>query len=153
MVRANTPRLPLETASQDVLISFYSLEHLNPFEPWMAELSRVLKPGGRLVGAIPAEGGIAWGVGRWLTSRRIMKAKYGLDIRKIICWEHVSFCDTILRRLAAIGSVTEERWPFARMPYDFSLIVKFCVVKSTNSESHVVAQDAKNGMSNQEDSN
>ena len=55
--------LPLADASVDVIVSFYSLEHLYPLRPYLDEMRRVLKPGGTLIGAIPAEGGLAWGGG------------------------------------------------------------------------------------------
>lgn len=56
--------LPLGSDSVDVIISFYSLEHLYPLAPYLDEMLRVLKPSGVLIGAIPAEGGLAWGLGR-----------------------------------------------------------------------------------------
>lgn len=57
----DTVALPLPTASVDTVISFYSLEHLHPLSRHLDEMGRVLKPGGEVVGAIPAEGGLAWG--------------------------------------------------------------------------------------------
>ncbi len=55
--------LALLDASVDVIVSFYSLEHLYPLKPYLKEFERVLKPGGYLIGAIPAEGG--FGLGYW----------------------------------------------------------------------------------------
>ncbi len=68
----NSGELPFAPESFDILISFYSLEHIFPIQPYLSELERVLKPGGLLVGAIPCEGGFIWGLGRFLTSRRWM---------------------------------------------------------------------------------
>ena len=65
--------LALEDASVDIIVSFYSLEHLYPLQPYLKEFKRLLKPGGYLVGAIPAEGGLAWAAGRLVTSRRWLK--------------------------------------------------------------------------------
>lgn len=53
--------LAIDDDSVDVIVSFYSLEHLYPLRPYLDEMCRVLKPGGTLIGAIPAEGGLAWG--------------------------------------------------------------------------------------------
>jgi ubiquinone/menaquinone biosynthesis C-methylase UbiE len=53
--------LALPDASVDVIVSFYSLEHLYPLRPYLDEFKRLLKPGGCLIGAIPTEGGLAWG--------------------------------------------------------------------------------------------
>ena len=55
--------LPLEDNSVDVIVTFYSLEHIYPLSPYLSELKRVLKSDGFLAGAIPAEGGLAWGGG------------------------------------------------------------------------------------------
>ncbi len=62
LVARNQP-LALEDSSVDVIVSFYSLEHLYPLRPYLDEFKRLLKPGGCLIGAIPAEGGLAWGGG------------------------------------------------------------------------------------------
>ena len=56
--------LPLLDNSVDAIVSFYSLEHFYPLQPYLQEMLRVLKPGGTLIGAIPAEGGLAWGGGQ-----------------------------------------------------------------------------------------
>ena len=54
-------KLPLNDNSVDVVISFYSLEHIYPLEPFILELKRVLRPEGIFIGAFPTEGGLAWG--------------------------------------------------------------------------------------------
>ena len=88
----------IESNSIDVVITFYSLEHIPNLDDTLAFYHKVLKPGGFLVGAIPNEGGIAWGVGRSLTTQRTMKKK-GFNYNKIICWEHVNFCDKIINNI------------------------------------------------------
>jgi SAM-dependent methyltransferase len=129
-VQAYSPAIPLPSASVDYFLSFYSLEHLHPLEDWLEEIFRVLAPGGTLLGAIPTEGGLAWGVGRWLTSRRALRSRYGLDIRKIVCWEHPNFCDQILDRLSGRGRLEEWNWPLRGAPRDLSLVIRFAVQKS-----------------------
>jgi SAM-dependent methyltransferase len=129
IVEAYKAHIPLPDASQDVFLSFYSMEHLYPLADWIAEIRRVLKPGGEIVGAIPAEGGLLWGLGRFLTSRRILKNKYNLDIRKIVCWEHPNMCDDIINEFSKISSqVYIEKWPLNFMPYDLTACIKFRVV-------------------------
>ncbi len=91
--------LPLANESVDIVVSFYSLEHLHPLEDHLNEILRVLKPGGILIGAVPAEGGLAWGFGRLITSRRWFKKHTTVDPDKIICWEHPNFADDILSTL------------------------------------------------------
>lgn len=91
--------LPLPDESIDMFLSFYSLEHLNPLGEYLDDYARVLKPGGMILGAIPNEGGLAWGLGRFLTSRRWIHRNTDIDYDKIICWEHPNFADTIITEL------------------------------------------------------
>ncbi len=118
--------LPLGERVVDVVVSFYSLEHIYPLRPYLSEISRVLRPGGLLVGAIPAEGGLAWGAGRFFTSRRWFKKHTEIDPDKIICWEHPNFADTILADLDA--TFVRERvswWPLRSIPsLDLNLIIR-----------------------------
>jgi SAM-dependent methyltransferase len=125
LVRRDEP-LPLQDMAVDIVISFYSLEHLYPLRPHVHEICRVLRPGGLLIGAIPTEGGLAWGAGRFLTSRRWLKKHSTIDPDKIICWEHPNFADQILTEL----DLQFERqfighWPFPWMPLlDPNLIIR-----------------------------
>lgn len=118
--------LPLGERVVDVVVSFYSLEHIYPLRPYLSEISRVLRPGGLLVGAIPAEGGLAWGAGRFFTSRRWFKKHTEIDPDKIICWEHPNFADTILADLDA--TFVRKRvswWPLRSIPsLDLNLIIR-----------------------------
>ena len=119
--------LPLADASVDVILSFYSLEHIYPLSPYLQELKRVLKPGGLLSGAIPTEGGLAWGCGRFLTSRQWLKKNTTIDPDKIICWEHPNFANEILEKLdLAFDREFIEFWPFHWLPHiDLNLIIRF----------------------------
>ena len=53
-------KIPLDNDSIDIVISFYSLEHIYPLDDYLQDISRVLKKNGKIIGAIPAEGGISW---------------------------------------------------------------------------------------------
>jgi hypothetical protein len=90
-----------------------------------------MKPGGQLVGGIPCEGGLAWGLGRFLTTRRLLIKRYGLNFDKIICWEHPNFADFILERL----DIYFERQflklhPFPWLPLDINLVISFIYRKN-----------------------
>jgi len=123
--------LPVESGTIDVVVSFFSLEHLYPLQPYLTEINRVLRHGGTLIGAIPAEGGVAWGLGRALTSRRWFKKNSSIDPDKIICWEHPNFADEIVRDLGLqfqLGSL--DYWPLL-VPYlDVNLVIRFVYEKS-----------------------
>ena len=119
-------KLPIESESKDIIITFYQLEHLNPLEEYLKEYLRVLKPNGLLVGAIPCEGGVAWGLGRFLTTRRWLLANTGINPDKLICWEHPNFADFIINSI--VQSSTKEYlsfWPLNVSSIDLNLIVKF----------------------------
>jgi SAM-dependent methyltransferase len=122
--------LPYSDCHFHIVVSFYSMEHLYPFDIHLKEILRVLKPGGWLVGAIPAEGGLAWGIGRYFTSRRWLKRHSRIDPDKIICWEHPNFADEILN---ALDGSLEQRylgyWPLGLPSIDLNLIVKLIYAK------------------------
>ena len=119
--------LPLKDESVDIIISFYSLEHIYPLKPFLNDICRLLKPNGSLIGAIPAEGGFAWGFGRMLTSRRWFKNNTTIDPDKITCWEHPNFADKIISTLN--NQLTKKKikcWPFSLLPLlDINLIIRF----------------------------
>ena len=126
LVDRNQP-LPLDDRSIDVVISFYSLEHLHPLRPYLDDIHRVLKPGGTLLGAIPAEGGVGWGLGRMLTSRRWFKRNTKIDPDKIICWEHPNFADSIIDELDTLFiNKNLAYWPLSWPALlDCNLVVRF----------------------------
>lgn len=117
---------PFDNGAFDVIVSFYSFEHMYPFAPVRANLRRLLAPGGVVAGAIPCEGGLAWGLGRMLTSRRWFLRHTDIDPDKIICWEHPNFADSVLNELAAtFGPARLSWWPWGLPSIDLNLIVSF----------------------------
>ncbi len=119
--------LPLKDNSIDVIVSFYSLEHLYPIDLFLSDFKRVLKRGGLLVGAIPAEGGLAWGLGRMLTTRNWFLNNTNINPDKIICWEHPNFSDEILVEMDNKFKRKKVRyWPFNILKnIDCNLIISF----------------------------
>jgi len=126
--------LPLEDASVDLIISFYTLEHLYPLNEYANEFKRILRPGGQLVGAIPCDGGLAWGAGRFLTSRRYIHKHSSVNPDKIICWEHPNFAEDILQVLEChFEAVRIQFWPLRLPLIDFNLVATFICQKSDGS--------------------
>lgn len=123
-------KLPLENNSVDYIVSFYSLEHLYPISSYLDDLHRVLSPGGKLLGAIPAEGGLAWGSGRLLTSARWFKNNTNINFEKIICWEHPNFADHVIDALdKKFNRKKLLFWPLRIPLVDMNLIVQFIFEK------------------------
>lgn len=128
--RSGAPCLPFPEGAFDLVIAFYSLEHLYPLEDHLAELRRTLCSGGLLVGAIPCEGGLAWGCGRFLTTRRWFKRHTTIDPDKIICWEHPNFADRILTMLdRTLIHRHLQYWPLRIPSLDLNLVVRFVYEK------------------------
>lgn len=125
--------LPIAPGSIDVIITFYSLEHIYPLSPYLAEMSSLLRFDGVLIGAVPAEGGLAWGGGRMITSRRWMNKNTAITPDKIICWEHPNYADRIVHELdSQLDRLHMGMWPFGWLPIiDLNLIVRFMYKKRT----------------------
>ena len=122
----NYEGLPFADESFDIIISFNSLEHLYPLDSYLAEIKRILKSGGQLVGGIPCEGGLAWGLGRFFTTRRYVHENYGINYDKIICWEHPNFADFIIKRLDDhFKRQYLKLHPFSFLSIDFNLMASF----------------------------
>lgn len=122
--------LPFSDDEFDIIVSFYSLEHLYPFESYLTGMLKVLKPGGLLVGAIPNEGGLAWGCGRFLTSRRWFKKNSTINPDKIICWEHPNFSEYLLSTLDChMERRHQSFWPLRLPSMDLNLVTRFVYAK------------------------
>lgn len=130
LISRNQP-LPIKDRSIDIIVSFYSLEHLYPLSEYLKDILRVLKPGGILIGAIPAEGGLAWGLGRMFTSRRWFKKNTKINPDKIICWEHPNFADQIISQLDdCLIRKKVTFWPLNIIPIlDINLVIKYIYKK------------------------
>jgi len=76
-------------ASFDRLISIYNLEHIPFPHQVLKEWMRVVKPGGVISISFPLDGGVAWRLGRFMTTRRSF-AKLGLNLDYIIAREHIN---------------------------------------------------------------
>lgn len=129
--RSDGGLLPFADDTFDLIVSFYTLEHLYPLAPYVDDMLRVLRPGGLFAGAIPAEGGLSWGVGRYLTSRRWFKKHTHINPDKLICWEHPNFADHVLALLdTQMSCQYASFWPLAVPSVDLNLVIKFIYSKS-----------------------
>lgn len=139
LAQPGTTALPFADASFDAVFSFYALEHIHPLDDHLAEIERVLRPGGQLVGGIPCEGGLAWGAGRMLTSRRWLRKHTDIDPDRLICWEHPNFADYILNRLGTrFDRETVRFWPLAVPLIDTNLITSFIFRKRSVATKNVL---------------
>lgn len=126
LCRSNSWQLPFPDGEFDIVLSFFCLEHVRPLPLYLKEMKRLLHPQGVLVGSIPAEGGLAWGLGRFVTSRRYVKRTTSINFNKILCWENKGFADAILCELERVfPSVLTQFWPLGIPCIDTNLVVSF----------------------------
>lgn len=129
---AASEALPFADDTFDVVFTFFALEHIHPLEPHLREIHRVLRPGGVVVGCIPCEGGVAWGLGRFLTSRRWLLRNTSIDPNRVLCWEHANFADFILNSLDKQFERRHVRfWPLRVPVIDMNLVASFVHAKPT----------------------
>lgn len=84
---------------------------------------RVVRPGGVISIAIPTEGGIAWNLGRFLTTRRSF-AREGLNLDYIIAREHINACYRLMALMRHIFPELTEAWfPLGLPLADINLVV------------------------------
>ncbi len=122
----------LGNESFDLIVTFNSLEHLYPLSKFLTSYLKLLKTGGEFVGSIPAEGGIAWGLGRFLTTRRWFHKNTTIDPDKIICWEHPNFAPQIISELSKyFTQVKLSFWPLKIAILDINLTVSFIFKKKS----------------------
>lgn len=103
LVQGDIYRLPFPDGSFDRAVSIYVFEHLDRLPECLDEVKRVLKKGGELLVGLPAEGGLAYALGRNLTTRRFFEKKYGVDYMRLVRHEH---CNTFRE----VASELEKRF-------------------------------------------
>jgi SAM-dependent methyltransferase len=102
-------RMPFEDASFDRVLAVHVLEHLPDLPAALAEIRRVLKPGGRFVAVIPCEGGLAYSLARRVSAQRIFEKRYGMSYEWFIKSEHINVPREILEECDAFFRVVRRR--------------------------------------------
>lgn len=117
VINGDAYALPFKDHSVDRVLSVYNFEHLRHLSACLKEIHRILKPDGELLVGLPAEGGLLYGIGRWLTSKRYMERKYSIDYMAIVHWEHWNTYKEVVGMLKA-QFVIITRWfiPFWFLP-------------------------------------
>jgi SAM-dependent methyltransferase/uncharacterized protein YbaR (Trm112 family) len=131
LIQANCCTLPLKSGALAAITSIYAFEHIYHLREAMAEVARVLAPRGRLFIGLPGEGGLAWTLGRKLTSERTMSKRYNLDYRKYIALEHCNTAASVIAALKQRFAVRRQRlFPLPFLPViDLNLTVSLELTK------------------------
>jgi SAM-dependent methyltransferase/uncharacterized protein YbaR (Trm112 family) len=111
LIQADSCSLPFKSGGIGTAVSIYAFEHIYYLRDTLAETARILKPGAKLYVGLPCEGGLAWTLGRKVTSERTMSRRYNLDYRKYIALEH---CNTAAKVMTALREFfdCDRRWYF-----------------------------------------
>lgn len=124
---ADARRIPFEDNFFDNVVTVYSLEHINDTGTVLKEIRRVLRPDGRILVALPCEGGLLWNVGRELTTKRLFSKRYAINYDKAIAYEHKHDLRSIKSSLEMTFEKRKERFfPFLIPSADVNLI--YCAV-------------------------
>jgi len=83
-------RLPYPDAHFDRALAIHVLEHLPDLPNAVAELARVLKPGGIFSIVIPCDPGLAYEIARQVSSARIFRKRYKQPYMSLMRREHIN---------------------------------------------------------------
>jgi SAM-dependent methyltransferase len=128
-LRGDCYRLPFREAVFDRVLNIYNLEHLVHLDFALEEARRVLKDDGVLMVSVPAEGGLAWSLGRRLTTARQFNGA-GLNYLRANAIDHCNCVWQIEKALARhFQFVTRRRFPAAIPSYHLNVIVTWVLRK------------------------
>jgi len=116
LVQGDARRLPFRANAFASVISIYSLEHIFHLNVALDEVVRALADDGLFHLGIPCEGGLAWRLGRRLTSQRSLSRRYGIDYAQVIRIEHCNTARKILESMnARFHVLSKEFFPIQRL--------------------------------------
>lgn len=94
LVCCNMVRPPFRDGSFSSIMTMGTLEHMFDLEIVVANLERILVPGGLLYVMIPTEGGFSWALARLLFTAGSLK-EYGISRRDYLDALRVEHCNTV----------------------------------------------------------
>lgn len=124
-LQCDARNLPFGSGKFKSVISIYNLEHIEELGKVLKEVHRVLSDDGVFLVALPCEGGLAWNLGRELTTRRQVSKTYGINYDKIIAFEHVRDLRGVLAELVGNGHFRMKHkrlFPFLVPSVDLNLV-------------------------------
>lgn len=117
-------QLPFKKTSFDRIVSTYVLEHIDKIDAVLQEITRVLKPSGELLLALPTEGGMAWDLGRRFVVKPAFEKKYKINYDKVIIWEHRHSIKELLATIKIFFDITSLKYiPFYIPSHHINLIL------------------------------
>jgi SAM-dependent methyltransferase len=125
LIHADCCNVPLKDGLAGNIFSIYILEHIYYLENVLLEIQRLLSAGGKFFVGLPCEGGLAWNLGRKLTSERTLSRRYNIDYRKVIAIEHCNTVFKVVERLKEYFEIEKRQlFPLRFVPFfSFNLTV------------------------------
>ena len=122
--------LAFDDGTFDRAIAVHVLEHLADLPAALREIRRLLKPGGVLSAVIPCEGGLAYSLGRRVTSQRAFERRYETSYKWHIESDHLSQAHEILHELRRYIDTTDLTYfPTRLRLVDVNLVIGITCVR------------------------
>jgi len=108
----------------DRVLAIHVLEHLENLPSALKEVDRVLKPSGFFSVVIPCEGGLAYSLGRKLTTKRTFEKRYHMQYEWFIRYDHINRAREVLQELRSVFQVVDRTFAPLRVPsIDTNLLI------------------------------
>ena len=83
-------------------------------------VDRILSNEGKFFLGLPCEGGMAWNLGRKLTSERTLSKRFNIDYKKVVKIEHCNTAEEVLKCAENYFSIQKKKFfPFNFIQYIF----------------------------------
>ena len=126
---------PWAAETFDRVIAIHVLEHLPNLPAALAEINRILVPGGFFDVVIPCEGGLAYSFARKISAQRFFEREFKQDYTPIIKSEHVNNCDEICLLLdEGFHEVKRKYFPLLIPVMNLNLCIGFRFTKKVKVE-------------------
>ena len=120
--------MPLPEAHFDRVLAIHVLEHLPDLPAAIREIRRLIKPSGRLCAVIPCEGGLAYGLARRISAKRIFEKRYQMPYDWCIQSEHINMPNEILEELGRSFEIESRSFFPLKIPsVTFNLVIGLCL--------------------------
>jgi len=118
----------------DRIIAIHLLEHLPDLPAALTEIHRVLKDDGQFTVVIPCEGGMAYGLARYISSNQIFKKKFKMKYDWLMKTEHVNQPNEIIDEIRREFVIIKKEFFPLRLPFVFcNLCIGLDMVKKGGS--------------------
>ena len=118
LIQSDSANLPFKDNNIGTIFSIYMLEHLYFLDDTLREINRLLEFPGKLFVGLPCEGGLAWNIGRKISTERIISKKYNIDYKTVIKIEHCNTAQQVIDNLKNYFLIDKKKlYPLKFLPF------------------------------------